>query len=163
MAAPPVPGLLGEDLQDKEALAYKEGHDADIPSNEGVVNPEEHNTIQKESDPEPEKLNGTSTATCLNEINADVEKAQPVPVTQETEGDPNVVDWDGPDDPANPQNWSGASKWAQIAVLSVLTLLTPLASSMFAPGVPEMMKDFHSSNDYLATFVVSVYLLGFAM
>lgn len=24
---------------------------------------------------------------------------------QEEERDPNIVDWDGPDDPANPQNW----------------------------------------------------------
>lgn len=30
----------------------------------------------------------------------DVEKAEGVEVV-----DPNVVDWDGPDDPANPQNW----------------------------------------------------------
>ncbi|KAG8898945.1 hypothetical protein FRC01_010715, partial [Tulasnella sp. 417] len=25
--------------------------------------------------------------------------------------DPNVVTWDGPDDPQNPQNWSGKKKW----------------------------------------------------
>lgn len=24
---------------------------------------------------------------------------------QPAESDPDVVDWDGPDDPANPQNW----------------------------------------------------------
>jgi MFS family permease len=38
----------------------------------------------------------------------------------------------------------------------------PLASSMFAPGVPEVMKEFHSTNIKLASFVVSVYVLGFA-
>jgi len=37
-----------------------------------------------------------------------------------------------------------------------------LASSMFAPGVPELLKDFHIDNTNLATFVVSVYILGFA-
>ncbi len=25
--------------------------------------------------------------------------------SQEHEQDPNIVDWDGPNDPANPQNW----------------------------------------------------------
>jgi hypothetical protein len=30
----------------------------------------------------------------------------------------------------------------------------PLASSMFAPGVPEVMTDFHSDSDLLATFVI---------
>lgn len=32
---------------------------------------------------------------------------------------------------------------------------------MFAPGVPEVMADFHSTNLELASFVVSVYLLGY--
>jgi multidrug resistance protein len=33
---------------------------------------------------------------------------------------------------------------------------------MFAPGVPALMKEFHSDNDELASFVVSVYVLGLA-
>lgn len=33
---------------------------------------------------------------------------------------------------------------------------------MFAPGVPQLMEDFHSTSTILATFVVSVYVLGFA-
>jgi multidrug resistance protein len=39
----------------------------------------------------------------------------------------------------------------------------PLASSMFAPGVPFLLKDFHESSELLATFVVSVYLLGYCV
>lgn len=41
------------------------------------------------------------------------------------------------------------------------THIRPLASSMFAPGVPEVMNEFHSSNEQLASFVVSVYVLGY--
>ncbi|KAI9710403.1 MAG: hypothetical protein M1812_007439 [Candelaria pacifica] len=77
--------------------------------------------------------------------------------------DPNIVDWDGPDDPANPLNWSNKLKWGNIAVISAITFITPLASSMFAPGVPEVMSDFNSHNDLLAGFVVSVYILGYAV
>lgn len=33
---------------------------------------------------------------------------------------------------------------------------------MFAPGVPEVMKDYKSNNLELSSFVVSVYLLGYA-
>ncbi|KAI5455985.1 major facilitator superfamily domain-containing protein [Mariannaea sp. PMI_226] len=76
--------------------------------------------------------------------------------------DPNAVGWDGPDDPKNPLNWSQARKWSNIGALSLMTLLTPLGSSMFAPGVPDIMVEFKSSNPNLATFVVSVYVLGFA-
>lgn len=33
---------------------------------------------------------------------------------------------------------------------------------MFAPGVPQVMADFNSSSPVLSSFVVSVYVLGFA-
>ena len=33
---------------------------------------------------------------------------------------------------------------------------------MFAPGVPEVLTDFHSDNQLLSSFVVSVYVLGYA-
>jgi MFS family permease len=33
---------------------------------------------------------------------------------------------------------------------------------MFAPGVPDLMKEFHSTSEELASFCVSVYVLGFA-
>ncbi|KAF2239141.1 rade putative MSF transporter [Viridothelium virens] len=78
--------------------------------------------------------------------------------------DKNIVWWEEPadQDPANPLNWSAKKKWGNIAILSGITLVTPLASSIFAPVVPEVMAEFHSNSDLLATFIVSVYLLGFA-
>ncbi|KAH6844758.1 putative MFS multidrug transporter [Chaetomium sp. MPI-CAGE-AT-0009] len=91
------------------------------------------------------------------EPSADVEKALVVP------GDPNIVDWDGSDDPANPMNFSASFKAANVGIISALTFITPLASSMFAPGVPQLMAEFGSSNPLLADFVVSVYVLGFAI
>jgi MFS family permease len=33
---------------------------------------------------------------------------------------------------------------------------------MFAPGVPELMQEFHSTNIELGTLVVSIYVMGFA-
>lgn len=38
--------------------------------------------------------------------------------------DPNIVDWDGPDDPANPQNWSFGKKTVTVACVSGLTFVT---------------------------------------
>lgn len=45
-------------------------------------------------------------------------------VIEETEQDQNVVDWDGPDDPENPLNWSRGKKWANIVTISSITLIT---------------------------------------
>ncbi|KAJ5612944.1 hypothetical protein N7510_006138 [Penicillium lagena] len=75
--------------------------------------------------------------------------------------DPNIVDWDGPDDPENPLNWTTKRKASATISISLITFLTPLGSSMFAPGVPELMKAFHLTNTQLSSFVVSVYLLGY--
>lgn len=77
--------------------------------------------------------------------------------------DPNIVWWDGPDDPQNPRNWSSLKKNVNVGLVSLLCFITPVASAMFAPGVPKVMQDFHSNNDELASFVVSIYVLGFAM
>ncbi len=38
--------------------------------------------------------------------------------------DPNVVDFDGPNDPENPLNWSSAKKTTAIAIVSAMTLLS---------------------------------------
>ena len=59
--------------------------------------------------------------------------------------DEDEIFWDGPTDPANPMNWSTWKKSINIAIISAMTFLTPLASSMFAPGVPEVMKQFQSN------------------
>ncbi|KAL2756983.1 hypothetical protein ACRALDRAFT_1049216 [Sodiomyces alcalophilus JCM 7366] len=79
------------------------------------------------------------------------------------ERDPNVVDWDGPDDPENPLNWPESRKWLGLSLISAMTLVTPLGSSMFAPGIPGIMVQFGETSPTIATFVVSVYILGFAV
>ncbi|KAL2208267.1 MFS general substrate transporter [Sarocladium strictum] len=73
--------------------------------------------------------------------------------------------WTEPEDkdPENPMNWSNGRKWGIISILSILTFLTPLASAMMAPGVPVIMAEFNSDNNMVKTFVVSIFVLGFAI
>jgi multidrug resistance protein len=155
MASPGVYANLAEEargLKDpQEQLAYEEGHDADLPTNLAatVAAPDPASDTEKAAGAdEPQGSAGGS-------IKEDDDAA----------ADPNEVWWDEPADrdPANPMNWPAWKKWSQIAVLSYITFITPLASSIFAPAVPDVMKDFNSTSDLLATFVVSVYLLGFAL
>jgi MFS transporter, DHA1 family, multidrug resistance protein len=40
--------------------------------------------------------------------------------------DPDEVNWDGPDDPANPQNWPIARKW-RLTILSATLTITVYA------------------------------------
>lgn len=40
----------------------------------------------------------------------------------ETTFDANMVTWDGPDDPTNPQNWSTKYKWLVTVVTTVMAV-----------------------------------------
>lgn len=42
----------------------------------------------------------------------------------ETEIDPNIVDWDGPDDPQNPMNWPTWRKLVSVGIVSAITFIT---------------------------------------
>ncbi|KAK7558580.1 benomyl/methotrexate resistance protein [Phyllosticta citricarpa] len=68
---------------------------------------------------------------------------------KEDQRHPDIVNWNGKDDTENQMNWPASKKWTNVALFSLTTVVTPLASSMFAPGL-------------MASFVVSVYILGFA-
>ncbi|KAF2177119.1 MFS general substrate transporter [Zopfia rhizophila CBS 207.26] len=83
-------------------------------------------------------------------------------MTLESSRDPLIVDWE-PNDPDRPLNWTRASKWRNISIVSLITLLTPLASSMIAPAVIPLMHEFHSTNSIIASFVVSIYIVGYAV
>lgn len=42
----------------------------------------------------------------------------------EKEADPNVVNWDGDNDPENPQNWTPKKKWTTGGLLAGITFVT---------------------------------------
>ena len=104
---------------------------------------------------EAEKRNHSVNTNLTTESGAAVSPAEP-------SANPDLVWWDGDADAANPLNWPAWRKFVQGLLISFLAFLTPLASSFFAPGVPQLMEEFGSHETVLAEFVVSVYVLGFA-
>ncbi|PVH86267.1 MFS general substrate transporter [Cadophora sp. DSE1049] len=76
-----------------------------------------------------------------------------------------TVWWEEPEDQdtANPMNWSPTKKWGNICTISVISFIVPLVSSMLAPGVELIMTDFNTQSKTFATFVVSIFVLGFAV
>jgi hypothetical protein len=59
---------------------------------------------------------------------ADLEK-ETVTQDDEIKEDPNIVDFDGPDDPENPFNWPTWKKGRQLALMSFNTFITWVAHS----------------------------------
>lgn len=47
-------------------------------------------------------------------------KLDPTTIEQETKD--NTVDWDGPDDPQNPRNWSAWKRMTQVVLASIFLL-----------------------------------------
>ncbi|KAK3987503.1 fluconazole resistance protein 1 [Cladorrhinum sp. PSN332] len=85
---------------------------------------------------------------------------EPIPTTDLSQG---IVGWDSQDDPAMPLNWPTRKKWTIVGLLSVITFLTPFASSIVAPGVSSINKEFDSHSEILGTFIVSIYLMGYVV
>lgn len=166
--------------QDAAQESYNRGAGADVPFAEQPIfttttlppstPPRANSNLEQEKRSDLESGNGDST---VHHNQAEIQPDGP---------DVNIVWWDGPNDPQNPLNWSEPLKWTNVAVISLITFVTyvpnrslypdecslspyrgsPLASSMFAPGIPEVMSDFNSHNAQLGSLVVSIYVLGYA-
>ncbi|KAJ7740218.1 MFS polyamine transporter [Mycena maculata] len=73
-----------------------------------------------------------------------------------------VVDWEGPDDPLNPKNWSRKKKWAATLVVSSFTLISPVSSSMIAPASTQVAEQFGITSDVTIALITSIFVLAYA-
>jgi len=65
------------------------------------------------------------------------------------EKDPNLVEWDGPDDPENPQNFSTARKWTITMIFSSLTIWGTFSSSVFSQATQITAAEFGVSDEVM--------------
>lgn len=56
--------------------------------------------------------------------------------------DPFLVQWEGPDDPENPQNMPVWRKWVITVTLSSMTICVTFASSVFSQAVVATAEEF---------------------
>ncbi|KDQ31851.1 hypothetical protein PLEOSDRAFT_48881 [Pleurotus ostreatus PC15] len=70
-------------------------------------------------------------------------------------------DWE--DDPLNPRNWSFGKKWTAVSIVSLYTFASPLASSMMAPGLPEVAIRYGITDSTTLAMTLSIFLLSFAL
>jgi len=71
--------------------------------------------------------------------------------------DQYLVEWDGPDDKANPRNWStGYKSWITFQ-LGMLALAASLGSSIISPALPTVATDVGISNE-VAVLAIALYM-----
>ncbi|OBA24459.1 MFS general substrate transporter [Metschnikowia bicuspidata var. bicuspidata NRRL YB-4993] len=82
-----------------------------------------------------------------------------------TRGEPvklSDLEYDGPDDKANPHNWPSWKRWVATFTIANMCLCISLGSSLYVEGVPGLMVDFGMSQT-LGLSGLSFYLLGLAV
>ncbi|KAJ6787093.1 hypothetical protein PWT90_10497 [Aphanocladium album] len=94
---------------------------------------------------------------------AAVEAQIPVAQFPVTDLDAGVVGWDSQEDTENPQNYTPRKKWMILALISAMTIISPLASSMFAPAVGYMAREFGEKDQTVTSLSVSIYLIGYTV
>ncbi|KAJ4517711.1 hypothetical protein HRR78_003549 [Exophiala dermatitidis] len=68
----------------------------------------------------------------------------------------------GPKDESNPKAWSKKKKLVNVAIIALMAILTPLASSMFTPGIAQIAQDLRTDEQsVIATTTGFVIMSGF--
>ena len=96
-----------------------------------------------------------------NDEREEMERENPEHLNVE-EKDPNLISWNGPDDPENPMNWPQGWKWFYTVVLGMMTFCITFASSVFSTATVVTAKLFGVSLEVM-TLGTSFFVLGFAV
>ncbi|KAL2010180.1 hypothetical protein VTN00DRAFT_5987 [Thermoascus crustaceus] len=85
-------------------------------------------------------------------------KPYPPPLPEKEE---YVVEFDGPNDPLHPQNWTFKRKIATSLMLAWTTLISSFTSSIFSTATTNIAAIYHVSTE-VGVLGLSLYVLGFA-
>lgn len=102
----------------------------------------EEKSLNIPADPEAQAGNGNSTG---------------------SQNDPNLVTWEGPDDPENPKNWPDKTKWKFTVGVSLFTFISPVSSSMVAPAIGQLGRDLHMKSQVEEELALSIFILAYAI
>lgn len=76
--------------------------------------------------------------------------------------DPELVAWDGPDDPEYPRNWSMMRKFYVTGMVSLYSLISPMSSSVLSPAMPAISESINLNNSVVQSLCVSIMVLAWA-
>lgn len=77
--------------------------------------------------------------------------------------DPELVTWDGPDDPNNPRNWPNGERMFQTFLVSLYTLISPMSSSILSPAMTEISESLGITKQVILSLCVSIMVLAWAI
>lgn len=90
------------------------------------------------------------------------ENAEKPPHDMNDDKDPYLVDWNGPNDPDNPLNWSFPRKAFVTGLLCLLTFSVYMGSAIYTPGV-ELIAEYFGVGTVTATLGLTLFVLGYGL
>ncbi|KAF9694261.1 hypothetical protein EKO04_008025 [Ascochyta lentis] len=90
----------------------------------------------------------------------DVEKAVATDAPGEPAVDRFLVEFDGPNDPENPKNWTPKRRWAITVSMGLMVFTVTFASSIFSVNIGVIVQKFDVTL-VTATLGVALFVLGF--
>ncbi|KAL2371819.1 hypothetical protein RJ035_002834 [Blastomyces gilchristii] len=109
----------------------------------------------------PPKGDVEKSVTAVQESRSEDKEAEENQTNSQWDQDELLVDWDGPDDPKNPLNWSRFRKWAVALLTSLGGLVTLMSGAMLAPALDAIAKDLNTSPG-TTNMCLSIFVLAFA-
>jgi DHA1 family multidrug resistance protein-like MFS transporter len=103
---------------------------------------------------------GDNTDVEKGDQNSDNERAEQLRRKESKQKDPNLIEWDGPDDPENPMNWPSSKKWIVTIALGMMTFCVTFASSVFSNATVPVAELFGVSTE-VTTLGTSLFVFGF--
>ena len=97
-----------------------------------------------------------------NDIEKEADTPPPLPLSQPMtqQKDPNLVDWNGPNDPDNAQNWSKSKKWVVTMCLASMTLTVAFSSSVLSSATLVLAQEYNVNRE-VGILGTSLFVLGF--
>ena len=98
-------------------------------------------------------------------LNRNVENPQ---LSEQSNATPPVLDqylvtWDGPNDVANPKNWTLRRKWLVTVVVSTYTFISSVSTVIVAPALITLAPDLRIHGSFLASLTVSIFILAYVI
>ena len=75
--------------------------------------------------------------------------------------DPNLVPWDGPEDPEPAKNWWNETKWNYTLTVAVFTMMAPIGSSMVSPALSQLKTDLHFTSQVETELTLTIFVLAY--
>ncbi|RDW67627.1 hypothetical protein BP6252_09023 [Coleophoma cylindrospora] len=71
-----------------------------------------------------------------------------------------IMEWDSPENPENPRNWSFGKRAFHTAIPALYGFVLTIGTSSYVPAIPFVMKEFKISRE-VALLPLSLYIFGF--